>query len=406
MPFRYFYLLLFSVSVMGLASSGQVSAQPPRIHLITLSDQGDPTMSAYNNSDVAKMAGVFYGNIPNQLLSVTHLVVPPSQNNNQDIFNPHILEYERLLPSQCPQRCVHAVRYVGDGNVSRSEILHHVIQNPTQNPPFERPFTGNVRNQGEILNAIKQLRTTWQSDDTVVFYYTGHARFNLSPGDQGLIYTFSNGERCSMRIIEGEIRGAILRSRQPDLVVFINDACSTTKKGEQGARRELLAHPYSGGCSSPQRTSASFEALFMKPSGVIRFYASNIDEQAITYRDSEIITKDDPGLYSFRGRRYVSPEEIRGIMDITDLGGIFTDAFIRSIPGPDFGGINMPAVTDWNDIRQRVTERANRKLREIREKYGEEAVRFPFTDARGINSVRVVRDHTPRLDLTGLRGSL
>jgi len=385
-----FNIVIVLIFLLAVICPCLVFAQIPTIHLVTLNDQSDPELADYTNASVAKLTGLFLKNIPSkqQQLTLTHIVVRPINGVVANRGNPKICEELQPLTERCSESCPHQIRYVGD--FVRHDVSHHIPVDKHSHrvePCREADADALVRH---IRNVVRSIPI--QPHDTVVFYYNGHAKYDV--GNQKLVYEFSNGV-CTMDDVHDAFK-----TKRPDLIVFLNDCCRISDK-DRGIRMAKVIPPafapvafamrYSRAmpaampvaeiepCPRPQKISASFDDLFVKPSGSVFFYASKDNAEALAYAFFHNTDEVRAGsLFVYNGITY-SGEEIKSLQAVKDAGSVFTEAIYRSLTEPN-------SIRSWEAFNQRVSENAHKVFQEI-----------PLDKRNGLNN------HTPHLDSSQLR---
>ena len=350
MLFRFLSLLLVSVVVLPLAMNGQVTAQQassmpgPRIHLITLHDQTDQEWAGSYNANIGKITTLFLNNVPNSELTITHIVKGP--NSRPKSCPTHSSGIRRLTRGECSQgNCEFFIAY-HDNSFFPSEF--HLTEKP-----LVKNFSG-TRNSDLVKNALRSALNEIKvnTNDTVVFYYTGHGEKEIISGN--LMYGFkaplARNNAGNTRLQPDKLRSLDVRrtieTKNPRLLVIWSDCCSGYVGTDLGLEERVVPRvreSVSDTCLNGANffgIDPAFDNLFFKVSGVVEVVASEPGKNAVLY--------ESYGHNNRRERVYF------------DVGSVFTTAICETF---------YADIRNWHDFRTQLTQCAKDHYQEkLREK--------------------------------------
>ncbi len=118
-----------------------------------------------------------------------------------------------------------------------------------------------------ILDAVGKLKLA--AEDTLVFYYSGHAAHDAGNGGQFFQLKDKNGKAVEL---QRRTLLAALKEKKARLTVLLTDCCNI----EQKSSGESKETPRTA--ESPEKISPVFEALFVKPEGIVNITSSKRGE--------------------------------------------------------------------------------------------------------------------------------
>ncbi len=119
----------------------------------------------------------------------------------------------------------------------------------------------------DILDAINRIDPA--AGDTLVFYYSGHAAHDAGNGGQYLQLRDENGKAVEL---QRRTLLAAMKEKKGRLTVLLTDCCNIEQK------KEGVSKDFPRAVSSPEKMSPVFEALFVKPEGVVDITSSKRGE--------------------------------------------------------------------------------------------------------------------------------
>ncbi|MDR0327120.1 MAG: caspase family protein, partial [Planctomycetaceae bacterium] len=139
-------------------------------------------------------------------------------------------------------------------NVPKSR-LHLIAMEPDEITP------------DKILQTIRQIEIA--DEDTLVFYYSGHAAHNAGSGGQFFQLKEGNGSAAEL---QRRTLLATLKEKKLRLTVLLTDCCNIEQKASD------VSKEVSPAAVPPEKMSPIFESLFIKPTGTVDITSSKRGE--------------------------------------------------------------------------------------------------------------------------------
>jgi len=119
----------------------------------------------------------------------------------------------------------------------------------------------------KILQTVNQVELT--DEDTLVFYYSGHAAHDAGNGGQFFQLKDDKGNAVEL---QRRTLLTTLKGKKARLTVLLTDCCNIEQKSSSESK-EVLPSP-----SLPKKMSPIFEVLFVKPEGTVDITSSKRGE--------------------------------------------------------------------------------------------------------------------------------
>lgn len=300
----------------------------PILHLITLSDNSNRRKNADEdvseadcfNRDIASLTLAFICNVPPDQLRIYHFTndhQPSSKAGKNSFYE----ENENFNKGEwCGENCKIQGNYLAPGY----DRIVHLCQKP-------RLFwSGNI---GNTLPKIIYQQV--QSQDIVVFYYSGHANWvnndiRYRHGRQGI----SKNKILRILGIDKDHR-----SKRPKKIIALSDCCSILRKSDVKSEPLESVAPEPWICMPPDRISPGFESLFFSEGNDVDICASQKGMPAIslTQWPQYMLVEDEPHLAE------------------CDYGGIFTMCLAATLVEK----CNSTDLT-WHGFFQEVDKKSDR----------------------------------------------
>jgi len=129
-----------------------------------------------------------------------------------------------------------------------------------------------------ILETVNRMKL--EDCDTLVFYYSGHGAYDEGNDGQYFQLKDKNGKNENLR---RRTLLAALKDKKPRLIVLLTDCCNIEQKSLGESKEPALT----GIVKSPKEMSPVFDALFVKPEGVVDITSSKRGEASFVDTTAE-----------------------------------------------------------------------------------------------------------------------